>query len=100
MARPDKIRIPYFKDDERFGLVGRYENDRQFMAFVTGSFPKNWECGTYPAAYLEANWERHKRWYAVLHRFDKEGNHIGTQAWSGGTTFDGQEAAIGRALRR
>ena len=34
------------------------------------------------------------------HRFDTAGNHIGTNAWSGGSTAEGQDGAIGRAERR
>jgi formate hydrogenlyase regulatory protein HycA len=33
----------------------------------------------------------------VLHRFDPDGNHLGTEARSGGTTADGQSEAIERA---
>ena len=70
------------------------------MGFVTGAFPKDWWSGAYPPEYLQANWDRHKQWYAVLHRFDDEGNHIGSEIWSGGSTHAGQDAAIGRALRK
>jgi hypothetical protein len=33
----------------------------------------------------------------VLHRFDAAGNHLGTEAHSGGTTADGEGLAIKRA---
>jgi len=67
------------------------------MAFVTGAFPADWYGGKHLPEYLRNNWRSFKRWYAVLHRFDDAGNHLGTYAWSGGTTADGEDAAIRRA---
>ena len=98
MAAPDKIRIPY-EDFEygRFTNVGRSSSGQQFMTFVTGAEPQDWLTGKYPPEYLQANWARHKRWYAVLHLFDSEGNHLKTEVWSGGTTHDGQDEACNRA---
>jgi formate hydrogenlyase regulatory protein HycA len=54
----------------------------------------------YMERYLRTQWAEHKRSYAVLHRFDASGNHLGTDAWSGGTTADGEEEACGRACRK
>jgi hypothetical protein len=46
------------------------------------------------------DWAIHKRWYAVLHRVDHDGNHAGSEAWFAGTTEDGEAATIQRAQTR
>src|SRR5438552_3310448 len=101
MAAPEKLRIPY-EDFEygRFNLVGQYGQGCQFMAFVTGAFPRNWWGGNRSPEELRNRWMEHKRWNAVLHRFDPDGNHLGTDAWSGGTTAEGEREAVERAERR
>ncbi len=98
MPKPIRLRIPY-EDDEygRFNLVGRYSGGDQFMAFVTGAFPADWWSGSRPPEYLRTRWADHKRWYAVLHRFDADGNHLGTEVRCGGTTAAGESQAIERA---
>ena len=92
------ILIPY-EDFEygRFTLIGRYAEGNQFMAFVTGDFPADWWSGSWQPEYLRTRWAEHKRWYAVLHRFDADGNHLQTEARSGGTTANGENGAIERA---
>jgi formate hydrogenlyase regulatory protein HycA len=90
---PERLRVP--RDEGRFEHVGRYGSGNQFMAFVTGAFP---EGDPYPDP--AGDWASKKRWYAVLHRFDAAGNHLGTDAWSGGTTAEGQERAVRRAWRK
>lgn len=100
MAGIDQLLIPYEAfEDSRFDLVGRYGCGNQFLAFVTSAIPANWSIETYPALYMRANEDRYKRWYAVLHRFDTNGNHLGTTARSGGTSYDGEGGAIRRADR-
>ena len=102
MATPDRLLIPW-EDYEsgRFTLVGRYGNEgNQFMAFVTGAFLADWWSGNRPPEYLRNRWAEHKRWYAVLHRFDSDGTHLGTEVWNGGTTADGQGQAIECAVNK
>jgi hypothetical protein len=101
VAEPERLLIEH-EDFEygRFNLVGRYGGGNQFMAFVTGAFPADWWSGNRPPEYLRNRWAEHKRWWAVLHRFDPDGGHLGTEAWSGGTTADGQREAIERADRK
>jgi hypothetical protein len=98
VPQPDNLLIPY-EDFEygRFNLVGRYGAGNQFMAFVTGAFPSDWWSGNRPPEYLQANWARHKRWCAVVHRFDANGFHLGTDVFFGGDTASGQETAISAA---
>jgi formate hydrogenlyase regulatory protein HycA len=95
---PERLRVPH--DDHRFEHVGHYGNGNQFMAFVSGAFPADWWAGNRSPEYLQTRWAEHKRWYAVLHRFDAAGNHLGTDAWSGGTTEEGQDEACERAWRK
>jgi hypothetical protein len=76
MAKPDKLRIPH--DEYRFEGVGRLPDGTQFMAFVTGAFPAGLEY------YLGEDWQTRKRWFAVIHRFDADGNHIGSLSRLGG----------------
>ena len=101
VAKPDRLLIP-LEDVEygRFNLIGRYVGDNQFMAFVTGAFPADWWSGNRPPEYLRNEWAKHKRWYAVLHRFGPDGTHLETEAWNGGTTADGQGQAIDRADKK
>jgi hypothetical protein len=88
MAAPIAIRIPY-EDFEyaRFSLIGRTARGQQFMGFVTGAMPSDWWSGKHHPLYIEANWARFKRWYAVMHLFDLEGNHLTTDARSGGNSI-------------
>ncbi|MCE9554123.1 MAG: hypothetical protein K8T91_12210 [Planctomycetes bacterium] len=98
MAAPDLLLITWESDQlDRFHLIGRYSDGNQYMAFVTGAFPADWWSGSRPADYLRLFWAEHKRWYAVLHRFDAAGKHLGTEVRSGGTTADGESQAIERA---
>ena len=95
---PEQLRVPH--DDGRFEYIGHYAGERQFMAFVTGAFPADWWSGSRSPEYLRTRWAEHKRWYAVLHCFDADGNHLKTNAWSGGTTAEGQHEACDRAWRK
>lgn len=94
MAAPEKLRIPYEDfDGARFDCVGRYGNGNQFMAYVTGAFPGR---ERFPDA-GGTDWRTIKSWNAVIHRFDSEGNHIGSEAKRGGYDIEGREVAGDRA---
>ena len=74
MAKPDKLRIAYEDYDYgRFNCVGQLPDGTQFMAFVTGAFPTGMKY------YLGDDWQHKKKWLAVIHRFDADGNHIGSE---------------------
>ncbi|MBV9124701.1 MAG: hypothetical protein JO112_15195 [Planctomycetes bacterium] len=90
MAKPDKIRIP--QDEYHFENVGRLPDGTQFMAYVTGAFPTGMEY------YLGEDWQTKKRWLAVIHRFDAEGNHIGTDTRLGAFDIEGRQVAGDKAL--
>jgi hypothetical protein len=87
---PDKLRIPH--DDHRFKYVGRLDDHRQFMAYVTGAFPDdvklNWETD---------EWRKVKVWIAVLHLFDAEGNHLNSEVRLGGYDIEGRDVAGDKA---
>lgn len=84
MAAPDKLRIPLETEEyARFDCVGRLEDGRQFLAFVTGAFPGE---ERYPDPTGSA--VKHKRWIAVFHTFDGDGNYLQTETRMGGMNAD------------
>src|SRR5262245_52104055 len=93
MAKPDKLRIAC-EDFEyaRFDRVGRLPDGTQFMAFVTGAFP------TGEKYYSGDDWQHKKKWLAVVHRFDADGNHIATETRLGGYDVEGRELAGNKAF--
>jgi formate hydrogenlyase regulatory protein HycA len=93
MAKPDKLLIAYEDYDYgRFNGVGRLPGGMQFMAYVTGAFP------TGEKYYLGDDWQLKKKWLAVIHRFDPDGNHIGSESRLGGFDIEGREAAGDKAF--
>jgi hypothetical protein len=100
VAKPDKLLIPYVADERsRFHHIGRYGPGNLFMALGTGAFPGDWSSDSYSPEYCKLHWAEHKRWYAVLHRFDADGNHLATEAQYGGTTASGEREANKEARR-
>jgi formate hydrogenlyase regulatory protein HycA len=63
-------------------------NDYQFWGRVVAS-------STPPPEPRPAGWYPEKRWYAVLHKFDGWGRHIGTDHW-----FAGRDRPWGDAIDR
>lgn len=61
---PPRTGIP--QDDYRLERVGRCEEGRHLMAFVTAPLP---------AAVGKADGPRFKRWHSELHLFDAGGRH-------------------------
>jgi len=88
MTIPTKIPIMR-EEGYHTDCIGRYEGG-QFMGFVTATLPIP----------LPKDWQRHKRWYAVLHTFDEKGNHLRTDAWFAGSTADGEVQVVARAQER
>jgi len=89
MAVPRKIRIlrePGYHTDQ----IGKYGDGQQFMGFVTATLPTP----------LPDDGEPQKRWYAVLHTFDKHGTHQHTEAWFAGTTSEGERRVVESAETR
>jgi formate hydrogenlyase regulatory protein HycA len=99
VAAPEKLRIP--QDEYRFEYIGRVDGDGQFMAFVTGAMPHAFWKGQLPAdpemQSMGDYYAKHKGWYAVVHRFDADGNHLRTEARLGGKDGEGKGVACDRA---
>jgi formate hydrogenlyase regulatory protein HycA len=72
------------------GFYNLGAGDNQFWGRVVASF------STMPKP-LPVDWRPHKRWYAILHKFDGWGKHIGTDHWFAGTTADGEKEVCERA---
>jgi hypothetical protein len=64
--------------------VGSYDGGKQFMAFVSGTFAVDRQ-------------HEPKRWIAVLHLFDADGNHVTTQTRLGGFDAEGRKIAVEKA---
>ena len=67
--------------------IGVYEGGRQFMGFVTASLLNH----------TSEDWQKNKRWYAVLHTFEKNGDYIETKYFFTGTTADGEREVVDKA---
>ncbi|MDX2294175.1 MULTISPECIES: hypothetical protein [Streptomyces] len=84
MSVPEVIPVAY-EPDYRTPTIGRWDGG-QFLASVTAAFPEGLRTGD--------DGKRHKRWYAVLHRFDAAGRHLESRIESTGTTADGERRAV------
>jgi hypothetical protein len=62
------------------------------MAYVTGAFPTGLKY------YLGDDWQTKKRWLAVIHRFDADGNHIGSESRLGAFDIEGRQIAGDKAF--
>jgi formate hydrogenlyase regulatory protein HycA len=70
------------------------------MAFVTGAMPYAFKQGErWDPACRDADdyYRKYKAWYGVLHRFDAEGNHIGSEARLGAPDSEGWDEACAKA---
>ncbi|MFE6665244.1 hypothetical protein ACFVFH_17005 [Streptomyces sp. NPDC057697] len=85
MAVPAIIPIAH-EPDYRTDTIGRY-SDGQFLASVTYAFPEGFVIGD--------GWEEQKRLYTVLHRFDHEGRHVGSDIRCAGTYAEQQRSPRG-----
>src|SRR5690348_16379892 len=89
MAIPDRVPIQRERG-YRTSHIGRYDGG-QFFASVTATH----EPGGGADPYRPGN----KRWYAVLHRFDPDGAHAGSEIWFAGTS-EHERTSIKRADTR
>jgi hypothetical protein len=74
MAIPGVIPIRH-EPGYRTETIGRYDGG-QFFASITAAYPPDYRMGP--------DWLEHRRWYAVLHRFDSAGLHAGSDIWTPG----------------
>ncbi len=86
---PDRVPIAR-EEGSHTDTIGTYGDGHQFLAFVVATLPES----------SSDDWESQKRWYAVLHRFDAEGRHTGTDAEFFGTTADGEPRVVEQARAR
>ncbi|WP_229070172.1 hypothetical protein [Actinoplanes sp. DH11] len=87
MAIPERVPIVH-EPDYRTDTIGSYDQG-QFFGSVTATL----------AMGAGDDWARHKRWYAVLHRFDRDGGHTGSEIWFAGTS-EQEQASIDSARKR
>jgi formate hydrogenlyase regulatory protein HycA len=86
VAIPDLIPIRH-EPGYRTSTIGRYDGGL-FFAWVTGTLSPIYS----PRG---DDWLARKRWYAVLHRFDHDGNHTGSDIWCPGPGIrDGQQERL------
>jgi hypothetical protein len=88
-GKPEKLRIPL--DERRFDCVGHLDDGTQFMAFGTGCFPDGYILNT-----DNEDWRKVKRWIAVLHLFNADGNHLRSESRLGGYDIEGWDEACGK----
>jgi hypothetical protein len=90
---PETLRIPL--DGHRFDCVGHLADGRQFVACVTGAFPDGYILD------LESDeWQKVKRWIAVVHLFDAGGNHLSSESRFGAFDIEGWDTASDKAWSR
>ncbi|MCI0377353.1 MAG: hypothetical protein L0215_07095 [Gemmataceae bacterium] len=85
---PDMLRIPA---DGPIDFVGRLKDGTQYMTFVTGAVPDGYVFDR------DQEWRKVKRWLAVLHEFDSEGNHLRSEVKLGGYDIEGKDNACEKA---
>lgn len=84
MAIPERVPISH-EPDYHTDTIGTYD-DGQFLGSVTATLEDG--------SGAEADWYRHKRWYAVLHRFDHDGGHASSQVWFAGTSEQENDSIV------
>lgn len=89
---PKKIKIRREKGYHT-GYIGRWKDGTQFMAFIVGV----------PVTRTSSA-QGKVTWYAVLHRFDSEGKHLGTESSLLGTNefahqLKGAQATLRKMIR-
>jgi formate hydrogenlyase regulatory protein HycA len=89
VAVPEKIKIEFVprSPTNRIGTHGSAEGRDQFFGCVVATLAE-------PGG---SDWRSGKRWYAILHRFDADGRHVGTDHFFAGTTADGEAAVVASA---
>ncbi len=73
--------------------IGKTKDGEQFWAQVAAQVAKQNETS-------EDDWQKRKTWYAILHKFNKDGAHLNTIAERIGTTSEGEAAILQRAKTR
>ncbi|MEV4114285.1 hypothetical protein [Nonomuraea sp. NPDC049695] len=66
MTYPEIIPISY-EPDYRTAHIGQWR-DGQFLGGVVAAFREGYS--------MTEDWQAHKRWYAILHRFNSDGHYL------------------------
>lgn len=82
MPVPDLIPVAH-EPDYRTATIGRYDGG-QFFASLTYAFRDGYNV-------TWGDWQDHKLAFAVLHRFDHDGHHVGSEVLAGGTVREEQD---------
>jgi hypothetical protein len=75
------------EEDYHTHNIGTYGNRQQFMGFVVANLEQ----------YSADDWQRYKKWYAVLYTFNKKGRLISHKVECFGCTADGERDVVNRA---
>lgn len=78
------------------GFIGKYDHGAQFWGQVVAAF-RSPVTDTVVGNVASDEWRWRKCWYAILHKFDRHGNHLGTDYKFTGTTADGESAVTNEA---
>lgn len=102
-AEPYHSNIPEVIPVKRYDIghsgtqyIGKYGKGNQFWGQVVATFrkPDVMPNDVTPSA---DEWQSRKCWYAILHKFDSRGKHLGTEYKFTGTTADGESAVCDQA---
>ena len=74
-----------------FGKRNIWGQARKFWGYTTFVFTK-------PYSEIVGDWQDYRNEYAILHIFDKNGKHVETKHWFGGTTKQIDNVALDRKL--
>ena len=83
MTIPDKIPIERIEDYHTHYL-GQSSDGRQFWAHSSFVFVKTYA----EILEIQGDWQDYRHEYAVLHTFDKDGNHLTSEHFKCGTSKD------------
>lgn len=76
--------------------IGKYGKGNQFWGQVVATFRKP-DVMPNDVASSADEWPFRKCWYAILHKFDSSGMHLGTEHKFTGTTADGEGGVVAEA---
>src|SRR5262250_1619862 len=93
MTIPDRLPIMRMEDYHTHYL-GQASDGRLFWAYQTYLFTR-----PYADIARHDNWQRHRKDYAVLHTFDKDGNYLATKYWCAGSSTATDDRVIEAKLR-